>query len=89
MKMQLCILNGPDIRKLIKSEDFSSILNDDQKIAWVSLKCVIERVLGKHRDENHEALVKEIMKSFQANVTQAAFFKQSFEGIRKPIAHRI
>lgn len=60
------VLNGPDIRKLLKSEDFNMVLHGNDLIAWDALKAVIERVLGKNRGDEWKVLVKNMLKSFQA-----------------------
>lgn len=60
------VLNGPDIRKLVKSETFSNVLKNDHRRAWDALKAVIEGILGKnrvHRDKAQE-LVKKMMHYF-------------------------
>lgn len=43
------VLNGPDIRKLMKSESFTNTLTNNHRKAWDALKDVIEGVLGKNR----------------------------------------
>lgn len=61
------MLNGPDIRNLIKAEEqFMNVLNANQKIAWVSLKAVIERVLVKNRADNFKVLVENMLDSYKA-----------------------
>lgn len=51
-------LNGPDIRKLLKSEDFNMVLHGNDLIAWDALKAVIERVLGKKSSRRMESFSK-------------------------------
>lgn len=57
-------MNGPDIRKLIKSAVFENVLIDYEKIAWISIKNVISGLLGKNRSTTYEADVNTMMNSF-------------------------
>lgn len=59
------MLNGPDIRKLMKDEDFHNVLQEAELIAWDSLKAVIEKVLGIHRVDNWRAIVDDMLQSFE------------------------
>ena len=60
------MLNGPDIRKLIKDERFDDILFDAEKHAWSLLKRVIQGFLGKHRCQDYERLVRDMLHAFEA-----------------------
>lgn len=55
------VLNGPDIRKLIKSEIFENELDYNHLNAWMALKNVIEHVLGKNRAQ--PAMVEEYVET--------------------------
>lgn len=59
------MLNGPDIRKLMKSEQFKNVLEENELIAWDSLKAVIENVLGNRRAENWRVYVEDMLQSFE------------------------
>lgn len=50
----------------MKSEKFQKILRGNELIAWESLKCVIQQVLGNNREENFKVLVENMMQSFKA-----------------------
>ncbi|CAH0551068.1 unnamed protein product [Brassicogethes aeneus] len=43
------ILNGPDIRCLIKDQAFKHALKVDELVAYGSVKAVIENVIGSYR----------------------------------------
>lgn len=59
-------LNGPDIRKLMKSEAFTNSLPTSGKKAWIAIKSVITNVLGGKRIESGaEELVVEMMRLFK------------------------
>lgn len=59
------VLNGPDIRKLIRSTSFEDCLDPNQQIAWDSLKAVIEGVLGKNRVEHYAVLVDDMLTAYE------------------------
>lgn len=61
----LGVLNGPDIRRLIKSASFDDSLDINAKAAWDAVKRVIAGVLGKHRAENLETIVHEMLAGFE------------------------
>lgn len=60
----LGILNGPDIRKLVKSDAFNEILTDNELIAWDSIKAILHGLLGKHRVNGYEVLVENMLDAF-------------------------
>lgn len=45
------VLNGPDIRKLKKSEQFTAALTKQQRAGWIALKDFIATFLCKNRAE--------------------------------------
>lgn len=59
------MLNGPDIRNLMKNESFDNVLNANEKKAWRSVKEVIEGFLGKHRSMEYQRSVLEILDAFE------------------------
>lgn len=59
------ILNGPDIRRLMKDTRFENALSEAELVAWDNLKEVIENVLGKNRDANWRIYVEEMLTSFR------------------------
>lgn len=54
------MLNGPDIRTLIKKDEFSLKLTENQRDAWVAIRAVSEGVLGNNRVQFYEELVKKM-----------------------------
>lgn len=63
-KLMEGVVNGPDIRKLIKRSDFDGVLKGQEKVAWLAIKEVIAGVLGKHRADNYKAFVEKMLTSF-------------------------
>lgn len=59
------VLNGPDIRKLMKQKSFSKSLGPESLKAWEALKAVIKHALGKERSPNYETLVNEMIEAYR------------------------
>lgn len=66
-QLPIGVLNGPDIRRLMKSESFTNVLDTLHRKAWFALRAVIENVLGKNRAEQNEAkaIVQELLKCYR------------------------
>ena len=45
---EIGVMTGPDIRKLMKRNEFAPVLTNDHRSAWDALKDVIQNVLGKN-----------------------------------------
>lgn len=60
------MLNGPDIRKLLKDDSFKKALDREKLRGWLAIKGVIEGVLSRDRDEVHfENLVNAMVDAFK------------------------
>ena len=59
------IFIGPQIRDLIKDKYFDKLLQGDEKVVWDSFKFVVKGFLGNRRAENYEALVNNLLQSYQ------------------------
>lgn len=59
------VLNGPDIRKLMKNNEFDNTLGDEEKIAWNSVKAVIHNCLGADRSEDWQLHINAMLASFE------------------------
>lgn len=64
-KLKEGIFIGPQIRLLMKNQNFDQKLNDKELCAWTSLKAVIEGFLGNHRAENAELLVNNLLNAYK------------------------
>jgi len=75
----LGVLTGPDIRKLVKSNEFTAVLTNDYRKAWEALKDVIQNVLGKHRADPDEAkkFVATMLENFE-NINVSMTLKLHF-----------
>lgn len=58
------VLNGPDIRKLVKSVEFDKVLVAAEKDAWNAIKKLIDGFFGKHRSTTFRDDVKEMLRNF-------------------------
>lgn len=59
------MLNGPDIRRLMKDRPFENALKQDELIAWDSVKAVIENVLGSKRADTWRIHIQEMLTAFK------------------------
>lgn len=64
-KIKEGVFVGPDIRALMKDEDFVKCMKIDEKNAWLSFKKVTENFLGNHRDPKYATIVTKMLKDFQ------------------------
>lgn len=75
MKVQEGIFVGPQIRKILHSNEFEMHLNADQKKAWQSYEAVINGFLGNYRDVNYKYLID--FKNIGANLSLKMHFLKS------------
>lgn len=57
------VFNGPDIKKMLKSEKFENLLSPFEKAAFQSIKDVINKFLGNHRADNYREIVATMMEN--------------------------
>lgn len=50
----------------MKNKEFETILTKQERIAWDSLKAVIQNCLGLHRSEDWKTLVDNMLASFES-----------------------
>ena len=58
---------GPQIRKLFRNDEFSKMLNEDERTAWNCLKDVCQNSLGFHRTDNYAELVTNLLHSYEVS----------------------
>jgi hypothetical protein len=63
-KLKEVIFIGPQIRSLCKGTDFQNSMNVVERNAWTAFKSVIEKLLGNHKDEDYENIVRIMFKYF-------------------------
>jgi len=60
------VLTGPEIRYLMKNDDFPKTMTDLERSAWFNFIAVATNVLGKHVTEEWKEKVDQLIFSFQA-----------------------
>jgi hypothetical protein len=64
-KIKAGILIGPQIRELMKDQDFERSLNESEKAAWRSFQKVVKTFLGNEKDENYEDMISELIENYR------------------------
>ena len=64
-KLKEGIFIGPQIRTLLKDENFVNTMTKDQISAWVIFKEVVGNFLGNNKTQNYKVLVGKLVKSYE------------------------
>lgn len=64
-KIKKDIFDGPQIRKMLKDDDFITIMTDNEKAAWVSFKEVVQNFLGNHKSKDYRQIVAYTVENFE------------------------
>lgn len=64
-KLKAGVLNGPQIRELMKDTRFEKCLGQSELSAWLAYKSITTNFLGNHRSPEYVKVVDELMDSFQ------------------------
>ncbi|GBN94057.1 hypothetical protein AVEN_33293-1 [Araneus ventricosus] len=64
-KLKEDVFVGPDIRKMIKDENFEIKIETNEGKAWESFKLVITSFFGNEKDPNYKSIVEEMIKKFK------------------------
>jgi len=59
------VFDGPQIRQLIKDENFIETMTELQKNAWMAFKDLIKNFLGNTRAQNYTEIVQQLLKIFK------------------------
>lgn len=60
------VFNGPQIREIMKNEEFKSNLTTKELAAYEAFIKVVQGFLGNHRDPNAKRLVEDLLKKYHA-----------------------
>jgi len=74
------IFIGPQIRDIIKSENFDKLLQGEEKAAWDSFKFVVKVFLGIRSAQKYDELVKNLLQIYQnlgSNMSLKIYFLPS------------
>lgn len=63
-KVKEGVFVGPQIRKLMKDDQFVAVMTPIEKNAWISFKNVIKNFLGNRKSANYKEIVDEMLKNF-------------------------
>ena len=64
-KIKEVVFVGPDIRKLLKDDDFTEVMTATKKDAWLSSKNVVQFVLGNSGASNFHTIVSNMLDNFK------------------------
>lgn len=64
-KLKAGIFDGPQIRRLIKDENFDSYMTDIEKNAWNEFVWTVQNFLGNKKDENFAEHIELMLSHFQ------------------------
>ena len=64
-KVKEDISTGPDMRKLLKDENFLEEMNIKEKNAWEVFKDVVTKLLDNKKDPNFKSIVENMLQKFQ------------------------
>ena len=65
VKLKEGVFVGPDIRKLMKNNDFENVMNDVERSTWNSFKDVVTKFLENQKDPHFENIVKNMLCNFK------------------------
>nr|XP_047125236.1 uncharacterized protein LOC124807409 [Hydra vulgaris] len=79
-KIKAGIFSGPQIRQIIKDEQFLYTMTDIEASAWKSFVLVVHNFLGNHKSPNYEEIVQKMLSDFKtlkANMSIKVHFLHS------------
>lgn len=59
------VFNGPEIRKMFKSDKFVNAMTLVERRAFIGIKNVVENFLGNYKADNYRDIVKEMLDAFE------------------------
>lgn len=65
-KLEAGIFDGPQIRELMKDDNFDACLQNYEFNAWRAFKSIVQNFLGNHRSPDYELVVEDLLQSFKA-----------------------
>ncbi|GBN50343.1 hypothetical protein AVEN_45574-1 [Araneus ventricosus] len=64
-KLKKGVFIGPNIRKMMKDENFETKMETNERKAWESFKLVITSFLGNKKDPNYKSIVEKVITNFK------------------------
>lgn len=65
VKIKEGIFTGPQIRTLLKDDNFDLQMTRVEKAAWLSFKDVVKNFLGSHKADNYKTIVEGLLKNYK------------------------
>lgn len=59
------VFTGPQIRELLKNEEFERLMTDKEKAAWQSFREVTKKFLGNNKDPDYKNIVSQMLTNFE------------------------
>lgn len=63
-KIKEGVFDGPQIRKLLRNEEFETLLSSDENAAWNSFRLIVSDFLGNNRNPEYEEIVRNLLKNY-------------------------
>ena len=63
-KIKAVVFNGPQIRALVRDQEFARKMNNKERTAWLSWLAVMANFLGNKKVDNYETLVANMLSAF-------------------------
>lgn len=64
-KVREGIFDGPQIRTLLKDQEFEKKMTGEERSAWQSFREVVTKFLGNEKDPNYVNIVEKLLQNFQ------------------------
>ena len=64
-KINESVFTGPQIRELLKNEQFEKLMTDKEKAAWKSFREVTKKFLGNNKDPDYKNIVSNMLTNFK------------------------
>ena len=77
VKIKAGIFFGPQIRSLMRDNEFELLMNEFERNSWQSLKTFIKDFLGNRRSEDYISVAEDLMKYFE-NLGTPCLLKMHF-----------
>ena len=63
-KIKASVFDGPQIRTLLRDEEFVNKINDKERAAWLSFVAVTQSFLGNKKADNYHVLVTTMLLAY-------------------------
>ena len=64
-KIRNGIFTGPQVRKMLQSENLEIKMNEPEREAWIAFRNVVHGFLGNHKSPYYEEIIQQLIKTFQ------------------------